>query len=165
MPGLPPLKHLWLSYCTQFVFFIFLFIFSWKLHQVGRQICGRAGLRRREVGGEVAESTQGEFADFKNHVLCICHHFLSRNWRNECLQPWHLQDCSSAPPRDHRTKWCWPTQFRVTARAASCTLIHKRPLHALNGCSPWWISPPDALSMRCTLCIVPMQGCLTHSSS
>lgn len=31
------------------------------------------------------------------------------------------------------------------------TLIHKCLLHALNGCSPWWISSPDALSMRCSL--------------
>lgn len=48
-----------------------------------------------------------EFANFKSHDLCIYHRFcfvfLSRNVRDDCLQLCHPQDCSSAPPGDHRT--------------------------------------------------------------
>lgn len=33
-------------------------------------------------------------------------------------------------------------------------LIYKCLLHTLNGCGPWWIFSPDALSMRLTLCII-----------
>ncbi len=41
---------------------------------------------------------------------------------------------------------------------ATCTFMHKSLLHALNECGPWWISSPDALSMRAALCItVPAQ--------
>lgn len=63
------------------------------------------------------------------------------------LRLWALSSCT----------WCnlettaARSQPTASERRGRRTLIHKCLLHALNGCSPWWISSPDALSMRCSL--------------
>lgn len=76
--------------------------FPWKLHQVGRQIWGQAcrgaELRRRELEGEVAENTQGRKIMF--YVIIF---FFVKKREGQFLQRWHLQDCSSVPPGEHRT--------------------------------------------------------------
>lgn len=45
------------------------------------------------------------------------------------------------------------SQCRGSEREGRYSLMHKCLLLALNGGSPWWISPADALSMKPALCI------------
>lgn len=59
--------------------------------------------------------------------------FLSGN-EQECLEVRETEAQRHQETTD--PKRCRPARFRVTARPGSCTLIHKRPLHALNGCRP-----------------------------
>lgn len=64
------------------------------------------------------------------------------------LRPESFYSMTTRGGRPHLAR---PRVWRERPRALSRINVG---LHALNGCGPWWIPSPDALSMRPALCII-----------
>lgn len=108
---------------------------------------GWSGARRRRWGTKICwmcycqKDTLWMFHPF----VWNCAGVMSGELAHRVPEPWAAVDC------DNPERTASRSQATGSLGEGRHTLIHKCLPHALNGWGPWWISSPDAFSMRPTL--------------